>query len=110
MSENCQFASVLELLGQKHVLSILRLLTEKNPRGFNEIKEEIGVNPKTLTERLKNLVEKGIVSREPLNQIPRKVNYGLTEKGDGLIEIFKNINMWYEKYFLQNMIPSSKRN
>ena len=101
MSEKCEFESTLELLGKKHALSILRLLAERNPRGFNEIREALGVNPKTLTDRLKELVEEGVVSREALNQIPRKVNYGLTEKGVGLVEVFKTISLWHEKYSSQ---------
>lgn len=88
----------MELLGQKHALSILRLLAEMNPRGFNEIREALGVNPKTLTDRLKDLVDEGVVSREALKQIPRKVNYRLTEKGVGLVEVFKTISAWHQQY------------
>lgn len=98
MSERCEFEATLELLGQKHALSILRLLTQRNPRGFNEIREALGVNPKTLTDRLKELVEKEIVSREALNQIPRRVNYGLTEKGTELVKIFETLSLWHKKY------------
>lgn len=102
MSEKCEFEAILGLLSQKHALSILRLLTERNPRGFNEIREALSINPKTLTDRLKGLVEEGIVSREALNQIPRKVNYGLTEKGLELVEVFKTIRIWHEKYSSQS--------
>jgi len=98
LSERCEFESTLDLLGQKHTLSILRLLQSRAPRGFNEIREALGVNPKTLADRLKSLVEAGILSREALNRIPRKVNYAVTDKGAELIEIFNTISVWHRKY------------
>jgi DNA-binding HxlR family transcriptional regulator len=98
LAERCEFEAILELLSQRHTLSILRLLAAKHPRGFNEIRGALGVNPKTLTDRLKGLMDEGIVSREALNQIPRKVNYRLTQKGMELVEVFKTISAWHEKY------------
>jgi len=98
MVQKCEFEYILQLLGKKHVLSILRVLAELNPRGFNEIRYAVGVNPKTLTDRLNDLIREGLVRREELHQIPRKVNYYLTAKGLELVQIFLTIQAWNRKY------------
>jgi len=98
MVEKCEFECILQLLGKKHVLSILRVLAELNPRGFNEIRYAVGVNPKTLADRLNDLMREGLVRREELRQIPRKVNYYLTSKGLELVQIFLTIQAWNRKY------------
>jgi len=85
-------------LGQKHVLSMLRYLADKGPAGFNEIQVALGVNRRTLAQRLRGLVAEGLLERIELRQIPRRVDYSLTPKGLELVRIFKTIRTWNAKY------------
>lgn len=98
MSGKCEFESALQLLGQKHVLSLLRYLSENNPTRFNAIQQALGVNRRTLAQRLRDLVVEGLLERQELRQIPRAVNYSLTPKAIELVEIFRTIRAWHEKY------------
>ena len=45
-----------------------------------------GFSSKTLAKRLKELDESGILERQTYNEIAPRVEYGLTDKGQELIE------------------------
>ena len=94
VSNDCQMKNILTLFGRKHTLSIIRLLLQFNKLRFNEILKEIGGSPKTITERLKELVSNGILIRRSFNEIPIRVEYSLTEAGKNLEDIFERISRW----------------
>jgi DNA-binding HxlR family transcriptional regulator len=94
----CDFEATFRLLGQKHVLPILRLLSEGSPRRFHELQERTQVNTATLTDRLRQLQKLGLVHREVLRVIPRRVEYGLTPMGRDLVKIFGTMMTWRRKY------------
>lgn len=49
---------------------------------FNELMNNIiGVSPKTLADRLKELNEAGLVKRDAFAEIPPRVEYSLTQDG-----------------------------
>ncbi|PAF45790.1 winged helix-turn-helix transcriptional regulator [Helicobacter sp. 11S02629-2] len=49
---------------------------------------------KTLSVKLKELEEEGIIERKVYAEVPPHVEYGLTEKGKTLIPIIKQIHAW----------------
>ena len=66
---------------------------------FNEISKILGdVNPRTLSQRLKELEEKGIILREQYNEIPLRVEYSLTEKGFDLGKKFLDLDQWAKNW------------
>jgi|HubBroStandDraft_1064217.scaffolds.fasta_scaffold03285_10 DNA-binding HxlR family transcriptional regulator len=95
---HCDFEATFRLLGQKHVLHILRSLLESSPRRFNELRENVGVNSATMTNRLKQMEGLGLIRREVIRVIPRRVEYGLTPMGRDLVKIFAPMMEWREKY------------
>lgn len=94
----CDFEATFELLGQKHVLLILRSLIEHSPRRFNEMQESLHVNTATLSDRLKRLERLGIIRRRVLPVTPRRVEYSLTPMGVDLLKIFRTMMAWGQKY------------
>ena len=98
MADGCEFGATLQLLARKHTLTILRTLAEKSPMCFNELKRATHINPKTLTDRLRELVEEELVLRREVRKIPREVRYSLSEKGFELAKVFDVIKAWHEKY------------
>ncbi len=67
---------------------------------FNELQRSInGLNPATLTSRLKKLEKEKIVRRleETVDKI--SVVYELTEKGKGILPIIEKIETFADKYF-----------
>ena len=49
---------------------------------FNNLMKELnGISPKTLSDRLKELAEAGLIKRELFAEIPPRVEYTLTQDG-----------------------------
>ena len=93
-STECLLRSVVDLFGKKFTLLIVRLLLVNTKMRFNEIEKEIGGSPKTITQRLRDLEGKGLVSRKAYNEIPIRVEYSLTEAGVALDSVFSTISNW----------------
>lgn len=73
------------LLSQKWNLEILYTQFLKGPMGFGEIKDVIGVNSRTLSDKLKLLKKLGYINREVIVGPPLRVNYSLTVKGKNIV-------------------------
>jgi DNA-binding HxlR family transcriptional regulator len=69
------------LLSQKWSLQILFILFLRNAVGFGELKNILGVNSRTLSDKLKTLTESGYATRFVDSGPPLRVNYSLTKKG-----------------------------
>ena len=88
----------MEIIGSKWTALILRDLFI-SPKGFCELQESVGgVNPRTLSLRLKSLEEKGIITSKHFRQVPPRSEYELTSKGKDLLPIIKNMSEWGAKY------------
>jgi DNA-binding HxlR family transcriptional regulator len=61
---------------------------------FNDMARCLGVNPRTLRERLRELEQEGIVARTVISQMPPIVEYTLTPKGRALETVFQSLSDW----------------
>ena len=59
-----------------------------------------GFSSKTLAIRLKELEKSGILSRKSYNEIPPRVEYALTSKGQELTESIISLLNWMKKWSL----------
>jgi DNA-binding HxlR family transcriptional regulator len=57
-----------------------------------------GFSSKTLAKRLKELDESGILERQAYNEIPPRVEYRLTTKGQELVESVIYLLNWMKKW------------
>ena len=90
----CSITKALDVLDGKWTFLIIKDLIEGTKR-FGELRKSLdGVSPKTLTVRLKELEEKGIIKRTAYATIPPMVEYSLTEKGNSLKPIIKEMKLW----------------
>ena len=69
------------LLSQKWNLEILYALFLKNTVGFTGLKKVLGVNSRTLSDKLKVLKLHGYIGRKVETGPPLRVEYSLTPKG-----------------------------
>ncbi len=84
----------LALIGPKWTLQIVEALLER-PRRFTELERAlVDVNPKVLTDRLRELVEYGLVSRTYHAEVPPRVEYSLTERGRALRPAITALERW----------------
>ena len=81
--EETGFAYTLSLISGKYKMPILYCLSKYEVVRYNELKRYLGkVTFKTLTDTLKGLELDGLVIRKEYPQVPPKVEYSLTEKGE----------------------------
>jgi DNA-binding HxlR family transcriptional regulator len=57
-----------------------------------------GFSSKTLATRLKELQKNKILERKAFNEIPPRVEYRLTTKGQELVESVNNLFLWLRKW------------
>ena len=95
------FNYTLSLINGKYKMTILYTLMEFKVVRFNEMKKYIReISYKTLSSTLKELEADGLVSRKEYPQIPPKVEYSLTERGQSLIPILDGMCDWGDKHRL----------
>lgn len=98
----CPVETTLMLIGDKWKVLILRDLLPGTKR-FGELKKSIGsVSQKVLTTQLRDMEEKGLVSRHVYAEVPPRVEYSLTELGKSLKPILDVMQAWGEGYKAQN--------
>ncbi|TNJ60316.1 helix-turn-helix transcriptional regulator [Paenibacillus hemerocallicola] len=85
----CAIAKSLDTISNKWTFLIVRDLLLDGTVRFGELQRSLdGISAKTLTLRLRELEEKGIVSRQVYPEIPPRVEYSLTDKGKQLEPLF----------------------
>ena len=88
----------LRLIGDTWTLKIVHTLMSGRHR-FGELLDGLGsVSPKTLSQRLKMLEEVQIVQRHAYPEIPPRVEYQLTEKGEALVNVLEAIYAFGKRY------------
>lgn len=96
--QETSFGYTLSVIGGKWKMLILYLLAENQPVRFNDMKRRIGsITFKTLSAQLKELEADGMVKRKEYPQIPPKVEYSLTPKGESLLPLLEQLCEWGEK-------------
>lgn len=103
---SCKVQQLLSLFSHRYTMDILRLLLMKGTLRFNSILNEIGGSPKTIVDRLEELVEAKLIKREAFPEIPPRVEYSLTESGQDLERVFAEISVWVGRWAKGNQSPS----
>ncbi|MCC7197130.1 helix-turn-helix transcriptional regulator [Candidatus Peregrinibacteria bacterium] len=87
-----------EVFGDVWTLFIIRSLSDGEKR-FCEIQRKVGgVNPVTLTSRLKKLEKMGFIERKKELIDKLSVSYSLTKKGEGMLPVLLAIETYAKKY------------
>ncbi len=86
----CQNSLKIDLVSRKWTLLILWLLAKYGRLRFTDIKRKlVEVNPQTLSIRLDELEEAGLISKTRFKEIPPRVEYSLTPEGEELSRLTK---------------------
>jgi DNA-binding HxlR family transcriptional regulator len=77
-----QVRRAADLLERRWTVSILYVSHEGGAVRFNEFLQALGtIPPATLTQRLADLEQAGVLEREVIDSRPPRVEYRLTERG-----------------------------
>jgi len=96
----CPINLTLEVVGDKWSLLVIRDMIFGNRRHFRELLtlSEEGIASNILADRLKRLVEQGIVSKADDPTHKQKSVYSLTDKGIALLPVLAQMSVWGRKY------------
>jgi DNA-binding HxlR family transcriptional regulator len=96
----CPINLTLEVLGDRWSLLIIRDIMFGNRRHFRELlnRSEEGISSNILADRLKTLMNEGILTRTDDASHKQKGIYSLTEKGIRLLPILAQIGIWSRSY------------
>jgi DNA-binding HxlR family transcriptional regulator len=115
----CQIAELFTVLGRPRMLDILHVFAEARggPIRFGQLQARLAIPPKTLSARLKTLVDMGFLARQAFSEIPPRVEYQPTAKTADLGELFRALESWSRRNTLHSVpmvsvvgrVPSAPR-
>jgi DNA-binding HxlR family transcriptional regulator len=96
----CPALGFSQIVGGKYKLRILWVLLQR-PHRYGEIRASLlkgtlgkSVTPRVLSRELKELQQRGLITRKQYDGLPLKVEYSLTELGRGLQPVLDSIVEW----------------
>ena len=85
----------MSLINGKHKMVILYCLMEFGTVRFNEMKRYLkNITDKTLSSNLKELEADRLIVRKEYPQIPPKVEYSLSPRGESLMKVLDQLCIW----------------
>ena len=96
---SCPITNVLDLLGDKWTLLVIRdlVLGKRRYQEFLDSPEKMASN--ILAERLTRLMDAGLIRRHAYQRNPVRYEYRLTKRGEGLEPILEAIIVWGKKQY-----------
>lgn len=95
----CSVEQAARIVGQKWTLQIVNVLMDFEQCRFCELQDALGgVNPGTLSARLKMLEEEGLIQRSQVSTAPPHVIYRLTPMGEELSGVITELTGWSRKW------------
>lgn len=91
--EACSIARTVSVIGDRWMLLILRDCFLR-VRRFEEFESRLGITRHILADRLRKLVDRGVLQRVPYQQRPQRFEYRLTRKGLDLYPVLMAIVHW----------------
>ncbi len=97
--QKCAIKYTMHVVGGKWKTMLLYQMFINETRRYGELKKSLmGITHKMLSQHLKELENDGLILRKEYCQIPPKVEYSLTQKGETLIPVLKIMSDWGEAH------------
>ncbi len=90
-------AAALAVLGDKWTALLVMEIARGTTR-FSALEKKLAISPRTLSQRLDSLEANQLITKQHFAEIPPRVEYTLTAKGDDLIPILQSMADWGSKY------------
>jgi DNA-binding HxlR family transcriptional regulator len=99
-NETCPVCHTAEIISGKWTLLVIRDLAAGRSR-FCELERSLdGISPRTLSLRLRALEAEGIVERRTYPEVPPRVEYRLTTKGQALVPLIEQMRRYGREWLL----------
>ncbi len=93
----CSLARSLAVIGDRWTLMVLRDCF-LGVRRFEHFQSRLGVTRHVLSDRLRKLVEEGVLKKTPYQERPRREEYRLTDMGLALHPVIVHLVQWGDRY------------
>lgn len=93
----CSIARTMEVIGEPWSPLVLRNVYVGITR-FDQLQQSLGISRKVLAERLRWLVEQGVLERHEYSAKPPRHDYALTDKGVELVDVLMVMVGWGDKW------------
>jgi DNA-binding HxlR family transcriptional regulator len=104
----CPLDNTFSLIGKRFTVHILRNMMSNQTR-FNQFIETIdGINPKTLSTRLKEMEKNGLIQRKIYHETPVRIEYDLTQKGKNLKPILDEMALFSARFCVKDVFRNGK--
>ncbi|MGV6831627.1 MAG: winged helix-turn-helix transcriptional regulator [bacterium] len=105
---SCTLVHAMNIIGAKWKPIIIYLLAN-GPLRFGKLLLFIpNISKKVLTQQLRELEDDGIIIRQRFQETPPRVEYSLSDRGNGLLPILKQLSLWTEKNYSEMEFEACK--
>jgi DNA-binding HxlR family transcriptional regulator len=99
-NSKCPVCRTADIVCGKWTLLIIRDLAGGTSR-FCELERSLeGISPRTLSLRLRALEEEGVVVRRTFPEVPPRVEYALTVKGEALAPLIEDMRRYGRRWLM----------
>ncbi|MGN0031500.1 MAG: winged helix-turn-helix transcriptional regulator [Candidatus Gastranaerophilaceae bacterium] len=100
----CPIEWGLDVFGGKWKSRIICVLHSYKTLRYSKLRQELtNISDAVLADMLKELINDGLVERIQYNEIPPKVEYLLTEKGESVLPILQSICNWSKENSVEEL-------
>lgn len=97
--KSCPVDNTFKIMGKKFTVLILRNMIYAKQKHFNEFLNSIeGINPNTLSTRLREMERNKIIERKIFHESPVRIEYHLSDKGKDLFPILEQMAAFSMKH------------
>jgi DNA-binding HxlR family transcriptional regulator len=94
----CSLAAALALLGERWTLLAVREMGGYDVHRFDQIAAFTGASRDILADRLRKLIDAGVVERRQYSEHPPRYEYHLTQAGQELRPALRALTEWGDKW------------
>ena len=110
MIKCCPIDNTFKIIGKKFTIHIIRNMAMQGQTRFNQMLDSIeDANPKTLSARLKEMEKAGLISRTVYDDVPIRVEYKVTKKGNDLQGILDQMAAFSMKHYPREIFKDGKQ-
>lgn len=96
---HCPIATVLDVISAKWTVEILREVSITPTRTRKFLRAIPGLSMKSLQNRLKELEKYGFIERKDFDELPKRVEHSITERGRRVLCILTDIKRLSDEIF-----------
>ncbi|WP_018108392.1 winged helix-turn-helix transcriptional regulator [Bacteroides propionicifaciens] len=90
----CPLEFAVNAISGKWKIPIIWQMNQGNKRPSEFLRELTNLDRRVLNQQLKEMEKDGLITRKSFNEVPPRVEYTLTDRGDSLVKVLWGLNEW----------------